>query len=278
MEWIKKHIALIIAIVLIVVLVLPLGINALYLISTNCEVLHKPSEWTMFWGSYLGAIISAGVALIILHIQRKENEEQNNSNRDLQINTLKYQLEQSRLDNFMSIASELITAIDPLALKTTCRQLQNDNVRLIEKKILDGINYIRRVRLQFFLYLSESDPQQKSLGEKADKITGEFLDAMEDIQNLLLLISVSDVPMTCQLLKGYAEVVDNDRMSENLKKAILEYQPSKYEGAKIEWEWEGIALALVDLVQENSNDLYKIIDDFVSEERKRIENILTEGI
>lgn len=278
MEWAKKHIALIITIVLMIALILPLGINALYLISTDCEVLHKPSEWTMFWGGYLGAIISAAVAFIILYIQRKENEEQNKANRTLQKNTLKYQLEQSRLDNFMSIASELITAIDPLALKTICRQLQNDNVGLIEKKILDSINYIQRVRLQFFLYLSESDPQQKSLGEKADKITGEFLDAMGDIQNLLLLISISDVPMTCLLLKEYAEDVDNDRMSDNLKKAILEYKPSKYEGAKLEWEWEGIAITCVDSVQDNSNNLYKLIDDFVSEERKRIENILTEGI
>ena len=103
MEWIKKHIALIIAIVLIVVFVLPLGINALYLISTDCEVLHKPSEWTTFWGGYLGAIISAAVAFIILYIQRKDNEQQikdaqkdnetqNKANRNLQINTLKYQL------------------------------------------------------------------------------------------------------------------------------------------------------------------------------------------
>lgn len=273
MEWIKKY-----CWAIVIVLVLPICVNFILLIPAFSPIVGKDTDWLSFLGGYLGAIISAGVAFIILHIQRKENEEQNNSNRDLQINTLKYQLEQSRLDNFMSIASELITAIDPLALKTICRQLQSNNVGLIEKKILDGINYIRRVRLQFFLYLSESDPQQKSLGEKADKITGEFLDAMEDIQNLLLLISVSDVPMTCQLLKEYAEDVDNDRMSENLKKAILEYQPSKYEGAKIEWEWEGIALALVDLVQENSNALYKLIDDFVSEERKRIENILTDRI
>ena len=278
MEWAKKHIALIITIVLIIALILPLGINALYLISTDCEVLHKPSEWTMFCGCYIGAIISAAVAFIILHIQRKENEEQNKANRTLQKNTLKYQLEQSRLDNFMSIASELITAIDPIALKTICRQLQNDNVGLIEKKILDSINYIQRVRLQFFLYLSESDLRQKCLGENANNITSEFLDAMWDIQNLLSLIAVSDIPITCQLLKEYAENVDNDRMSDNLKKAILEYKPSKYEGAKLEWEWEGIAITCVDFVQDNSNSLYKLIDDFVSEERKRIENILTEGI
>ena len=123
MEWIKKHIALIIAIVLIIALILPLGINALYLISTDCEVLHKPSEWTMFWGSYLGAIISAGVAFIILHIQRKDNEKDNNDNREnnktqneanrqLQLNIMRYQQEIHWLDNFRSASLEYCHAFN----------------------------------------------------------------------------------------------------------------------------------------------------------------------
>ena len=75
MEWIKKHTTLLVVIIIAFALVLPICINALYLVNTDCEILHKPSEWTTFWGSYLGAIISAGVAFIILHIQRKDNEK-----------------------------------------------------------------------------------------------------------------------------------------------------------------------------------------------------------
>ena len=78
MEWIKKHTTLLVVIIIAFALVLPICINALYLVNTDCEILHKPSEWTTFWGSYLGAIISAGVAFIILHIQRKDNEKDNN--------------------------------------------------------------------------------------------------------------------------------------------------------------------------------------------------------
>lgn len=276
MEWIKKHIALIIAIVLIVVLVLPLGINALYLISTDCEVLHKPSEWTMFWGGYLGAIISAAVAFIILHIQRKENEEQNNSNRDLQINTLKYQLELSRLENFISVSSKLIIAINPLSLKNLCKQIQEDNASEIETRILNSMDYINGLQREFCLHLSETNPKHKELGDSTNKIVDHFTDIQCDIQNLLIMITVSDVPMTNQLLKEYA--TDNKEMSERLKKAILDYTPSKYEGVKLEWEWESIILALVDLVQDDSDKLYDLIDSFVEEERTRIDKILTEGI
>ena len=276
MEWAKKHIALIITIVLIIALILPLGINALYLISTDCEVLHKPSEWTMFWGGYLGAIISAAVAFIILHIQRKENDKQNDTNRNIQINTIKYQQELSRLDNFITTASKLIEAINPIALKTLCKQIQRDNVSQIEKALLDSIDYVLRVQRELCLHLSDMNVRQKQLGEDIDKIIDRFTDIQCDIQNFLIMISVSDVPMTNQLLKEYA--TDNDEMSERLKKAILDFTPSKYEGVKLEWEWESIILSLADLVQDESDKLYELIDSFVEEERTRINKILTERI
>ena len=289
MEWIKKHIALIIAIVLIVVFVLPLGINALYLISTDCEVLHKPSEWTTFWGGYLGAIISAAVAFIILYIQRKDNEQQikdaqkdnetqNKANRNLQINTLKYQQEQIRLNNFIAVSSKLIASINPMDVKTLCKQLRQDNVPQIEHDLLTCLNSITSIQQEFCLHLSDKDGRQKRLGTDSNKIIARYTDALCDIQNLLTLVSVSGIPMTHDILKAYAQSPENKRMSANLKTAIINYTPAQIENMKLEWMWEGIALSLLDLVQDESAKLYNIIDDYVSEERTRIDKILTEGI
>ena len=289
MEWIKKHIALIIAIVLIVVLVLPLGINALYLISTDCEVLHKPSEWTTFWGGYLGAIISAAVAFIILYIQRKDNEQQikdaqkdnetqNKANRNLQINTLKYQQEQIRLNNFIAVSSKLIASINPMDVKTLCKQLRQDNVPQIEQDLLTCLNSITSIQQEFCLHLSDKDGRQKRLGTDSNKIIARYTDALCDIQYLLTLVSVSGIPMTHDILKAYAQSPENKRMSANLKTAIINYTPAQIENMKLEWMWKGIALSLLDLVQDESAKLYNIIDDYVSEERTRIDKILTEGI
>ena len=275
MEWIKKHIALIIAIVLIVVLVLPLGINALYLISTDCEVLHKPSEWTTFWGGYLGAIISAAVAFIILYIQRKDNEQQikdaqkdnetqNKANRNLQINTLKYQQEQIRLNNFIAVSSKLIASINPMDVKTLCKQLRQDNVPQIEQDLLTCLNSITSIQQEFCLHLSDKDGRQKRLGTDSNKIIARYTDALCDIQNLLTLVSVSGIPMTHDILKAYAQSPENKRMSANLKTAIINYTPAQIENMKLEWMWEGIALSLLDLVQDESAKLYNIFDDYVS--------------
>ena len=289
MEWGKKHIALIITIVLIIALILPLGINALYLISTDCEVLHKPSEWTTFWGGYLGAIISAAVAFIILYIQRKDNEQQikdaqkdnethNKANRNLQINTLKYQQEQIRLNNFIAVSSKLIASINPMDVKTLCKQLRQDNVSQIEHNLLVCLNSITSIQQEFCLHLSDKDGRQKILGNDANRIIARYTGALCDIQNLLTLISVSGIPMTHDILKEYAQSSENKRMSANLKAAIINYTPVQIENIKLEWMWEAIALSLLDLVQNESTNLYNIIDDYVSEERTRIDEILTEGI
>ena len=66
---------------LFILLLLPIGINALYLYDAWSTIFEAPSEWTKFWGGYLGSIISSIVAFVILHIQRKDNEQENKANR-----------------------------------------------------------------------------------------------------------------------------------------------------------------------------------------------------
>ena len=289
MEWIKKHTTLFVVIVIAFALVLPIGVNALYFIDTDYEILHKPSEWTTFWGSYLGAIISAAVAFIILHIQRMDNEKQiedahidneiqNIANRNLQINTLKYQQEQICLNNFIAVSSKLIASINPMDVKTLCMQLRQDNVSQIEHNLLVCLNSITSIQQEFCLHLSDKDDRQKILGNDANRIIARYTGALCDIQNLLTLISVSGIPMTHDILKAYAQSSENKRMSANLKAAIINYTPVQIENIKLEWMWEAIALSLLDLVQNESTNLYNIIDDYVSEERTRIDEILTEGI
>lgn len=289
MKWIKEHITLLVVIIIGVALVLPICINALYLIGTDCEILHKPSEWTTFWGSYLGAIISAAVAFIILQIQRvdneqqikdaqKDNETQNKTNRNLQINTLKYQQEQIRLNNFIAVSSKLIASINPVDVKTLCKLLRQDNVPQIEHDLLTYLNSIISIQQEFCLHLSDKDGRQKRLGNDSNKIIARYTDKICDIHNLLTVISISEIPMTHEILMTLAQSPKNKRMSNDLKNAIINYQPIQIENERLEWMWEAIALSLLDLVQDESAKLYDIIDDYVSEERTRIDKILTEGI
>lgn len=102
---------LLIVAVFVVILSLPALINWLILQPSIVRYVGKDVDWLMFWGSYIGAIISAGSAFVILYIQRMDNEMQNEQNREdnkrengdnrlLQINVLKYQQQSHWLDNF----------------------------------------------------------------------------------------------------------------------------------------------------------------------------------
>lgn len=49
------------------------------------------SAWLGFWGGYIGSTIMAGVTLYVLHTQLTQNHQENEENRHIQINTIKYQ-------------------------------------------------------------------------------------------------------------------------------------------------------------------------------------------
>ena len=225
----------------------------------------------------------------ILYLQRKDNEQQikdaqkdnetqNKANRKLQINTHKYQQEQIRLNNFIAVSSKLIASINPIDVKTLCKQLRQDNVPQIEHDLLTYLNSITSIQQEFCLHLSDKDGRQKRLGNDSNKIIARYTDKICDIQNLLTVISISEIPMTHEILMTLAQSPKNKRMSNDLKNAIINYQPIQIENERLEWMWEAIALSLLDLVQDESAKLYNIIDDYVSEERTRIDKILTEGI
>ena len=86
----KKNIIVLIGIILVAIL-LPFIINGLILLPSKFKFVGDDVDWLTFWGGYIGAIISAGVAFVILAIQYKQNQKENYENRNLQINVIEYQ-------------------------------------------------------------------------------------------------------------------------------------------------------------------------------------------
>lgn len=104
---------------LFILFLLPIGINALYLYDAWSTIFEAPSEWTKFWGGYLCSIISSIVAFVILHIQRKDNEQENKANRiqnkaenEANRKLAIYQLERQRIDNVRNVYTQYMTLIN----------------------------------------------------------------------------------------------------------------------------------------------------------------------
>ena len=79
----------------LVILVMPIALNFILLTPSFTAIVGDEIVWLSFWGGYLGAIISTATAFVILYIQRKDNESENEKNR---VNN-EVQNQQNRVEN-----------------------------------------------------------------------------------------------------------------------------------------------------------------------------------
>lgn len=280
MEWIKKHTTLLVVIIIAFALVLPICINALYLVNTDCEILHKPSEWTTFWGSYLGAIISAGVAFAILHIQRKDNEEdnknnrennktQNEANRQLQLNIMRYQQEIHWLDNFRSASLEYCHAFNnnDVVLVTNLMWENPKDAFKILKTLYDKLGASEA----HFSFLCKNDDKGSILKSDVFKTHLLHQQLLDDIQWVVLYFT-QESPLSRNEV-GFANFLKfkNYKLTINMTDIIQRIRTNN--------NWGDFFYKIYNTrVQEGrlyESDVKNMMYKYIKEEQERINNILT---
>lgn len=280
MEWIKKHTTLLVVIIIAFALVLPICINALYLVNTDCEILHKPSEWTTFWGSYLGAIISAGVAFTILHIQRKDNEEdnknnrennktQNEANRQLQLNIMRYQQEIHWLDNFRSASLEYCHAFNnnDVVLVTNLMWENPKDAFKILKTLYDKLGASEA----HFSFLCKNDDKGSILKSDVFKTHLLHQQLLDDIQWVVLYFT-QESPLSRNEV-GFANFLKfkNYKLTINMTDIIQRIRTNN--------NWGDFFYKIYNTrVQEGrlyESDVKNRMYKYIKEEQERINNILT---
>lgn len=293
MEWIKKHTTLLVVIIIAFALVLPICINALYLVNTDCEILHKPSEWTTFWGSYLGAIISAGVAFIILHIQRndseaqnmankKHNDIQNKNNRTLQYNIIKFNQEMALYHEFCKACVNNISAYKVNELANNIINIitiDTDNIQCLcdiqpyisiisstEDKLDETNNIIS-------FYIKDSTLESNLYNELRQKSYEKFKVFLDDIRFLL----------TCSVSKDEVflrDTINKDvfLLSHNAKERVESYITQHDKGFDKTTFISKVMIPYIRSYENMYKDVQKYTHQFIQSENIRINNILTQNI
>lgn len=131
----KKNIIVLIGIILVAIL-LPFIINWLILLPSKFKFVGDGVDWLTFWGGYIGAIISAGVAFIILAIQYKQNQKENYKNRKLQINVIEYQQKKQWLNDLKLKCTEYFDSFDVDSLEIIVNSFYNEDSEENIKKTL----------------------------------------------------------------------------------------------------------------------------------------------
>lgn len=89
------------------IVIAPVLVNYLLLLPSVGPIVGDNVHWLSFWGSYLAAL----VPFIILFIQREDNHKENERNRHLQVDVLKYQQEMQWLNEKKDILIDFALAL-----------------------------------------------------------------------------------------------------------------------------------------------------------------------
>lgn len=280
-DWIKKYklIVIIVPIAIIIIFSWPLIVNWLYNVETNCKVLHKPQEWTIFWGSYIGSIVSAAVAFIILHLQREDNSKENESNRKLQLKILEQQQEMQWLNTFRQACIEYIAAysLNNIAeIVNKLKDVPNESYYLI-KTVVDRME---NAKLMIeLLWKSKEKDDIRNIVHKNYISTNYMLKDMSCVIGFLIrneyetilgdFIGSPAYKQASTVLKEIAEKKINHVLSENKELLTLH---NKELDRKIAL---GIISERFQLYQENNKnkDIRDLLLNYIKEQEKRINAI-----
>ena len=139
MEPNKKGVIVFIGIILATIL-LPFIINWLILQPCKFQFVGNDVDWLSFWGSYIGAIISAGVAFVILAIQYRQSQNENRKNRKLQIDVIEYQQKRQWLNDLKIKCTQYFDGFDADSLELIVNSFYNEESEENIKKTLKALS------------------------------------------------------------------------------------------------------------------------------------------
>ena len=165
---------------LILIVVAPIIINYALLIPAFGPVVGDNVHWLSFWGSYLAALVS----FIILFIQREDNHKENEQNRQLQINVLKYQQEMQWLNENKDILIDFALTLSKDDLIELSNKIGEGKDILQDVKVLMG-NLVKHDSRVGFMNVAEETEAYKQFNTKRHSAFYAHRDAILDLQPFL---------------------------------------------------------------------------------------------
>lgn len=259
----------------VLVLVLPVVINFVLQIPTFTPIVGDSETWLSFWGGYLGAVVSAGVAFIILIIQYQQNKDENRNNRQLQINTIKHQQEQARLHSITEVSAKIISDTNLAKVSIVCAKIGGPTCDTVD--MLEGIlKDIETHKNELDLYI-DSDITVSTIRFKLDIDHHLYLfsNELNAISNIARLFINNNGKVTIPILKDYISKSEN--LIDEIKSSVINYADSK--GHTLDnYYFNDIAIIVLDFMMEAQTNIYDCIKKYISAEKISIDNILADNI
>lgn len=250
-------------VLLIVLFLLPVGINALYLYKAWCPIFETPSEWTKFWGGYLGAIISGIVAFIILHIQRQDNLQQNKENRlqnkaenEANRKLTIYQLERQRIEGVRNIYTQYMTLINTNDLLELAQQIKESYpTPIIAKNLRKPNDNFKKAKILVSLYPLQNNSTTSTFIQKRTDFEKSYHSILNDFHKLVswstitnLTLIVHEAKKSVEISKELKNIIENTEKKSYVKEFIYECAGTLVK-KHVEKEHKKMCSAIMDYIQ-----------------------------
>lgn len=262
---------------IIIIVFAPIAINYLLLIPAIGPVVGNNVHWLSFWGSYLAALIPTVGAFMILYIQRndstKENDKrrtENEQNRQLQMNVLKYQQEMQWLNEKREILVNFVLT------------LSRDNLIELANKMGNGLDILQDVK-SLLGYLVKNDSQvgfmrvsvetdkYKEFDAKRKFAYYAYRDALLDLQEICMFF------IKASLTQRNAVFVDHLRQN-LIHRGLLDVVATyPNESVFLSRSPHEIAIKLIFAMPDLLEDTRKIALDYIKSEEERIKQLFEEN-
>lgn len=267
-NWLKKHWSEIL-IVLAVVVACPIIINVVLQVPAFVSVVGNNIDWLSFWGDYLSAIVSSGVALYILYKQYTQNQGENKSNRSLQTAIIVCQSGMDRLSRFVQASSELISAMNPEAVQRLFYMIYSNSKEYmceISKIYTDVCNKYYAMAL-----LLDSNKLDSSFKYTIREKSKEYVETINELQVIGTILYVNP-GMTVPRLILDPELT---KALDERTKDILEQcsKESKCEDPNLDY-WK-VAIRRLASVEKHHFELLTKVEEYVRKEERRINDDLS---
>lgn len=214
----------------IIIVFAPIVINYLLLIPTIGPVVGDDVHWLSFWGSYLAALIPTVGAFMILYIQRRdslgENEKrrkENDENRNLQINILKYQQEMQWLNEKRDILIDCVMSLSRDNLIELSNKMQTQQFILLDiKHLLERL--VRNDSRIGFMRVSTKTQEYNKFDTIRKNAYEAYREALLDIQEIAILFLTTDYTIRYSLLESHRQ---KGLISPRLNSIFSQYIPER---------------------------------------------------
>lgn len=247
----------------------PIVINYILLIPTIGPVVGDNTHWLSFWGSYLAALIPSAGAFLILYLQREDNHQENEQNRQLQINILKYQQEMQWLNEKKEILIDFTLSLNKDDLIELSNKIAaNQDIMPDIKNLL--ANLVKNDSRVGFMRVSEKTDRFKEFNTKRQSAFNIHRDALLDLQEINILFMRTPVAQRVPVLHNRLQ---QGLIHSGLRDIIFSYP---FESVFLQQNPVEISIKLIATLPDLLEDTRKVALDYVKSEEERLAKLLEE--